>query len=414
MKKKIVFLPYDMDTSCGIDNEGQLVFSYNLEDIDQINGGADVYNGQQSVFWKNIREMYFDEIKSMYQDLRSKNKMSYTDTEQRFDDHQSKWSEAIFNEDSQFKYLDPLIDENSSAYLSMLQGSKSEQRKWWLYNRFRYLDSRYNAGDAESDVITLRGYAKSDITVTPYADIYATIKYGSYLEQVRAERNKSYTLPCRLDNVNDSEIYVFSASQLKSIGDISGLKVGYAEFSMGTKLQDLKIGDASPSYSNGNLTELYLGENRLLKTLDVRNCPNLTQNVDVSGCTNIEEVYFEGTAVRGVQLPVGGILKTLHLPGSIANLTIRNQPSLTDLSVESYENVSTLWLDNVGPGADMIQILHSIPEGARVRIIGIDLEMSGADEIDELYAVLDTMRGLDDMVTTWIRLRFRGGFIPRR
>ena len=35
MKKKIVFLPYDMDTAIGINNEGSLVFSYNLEDIDQ-------------------------------------------------------------------------------------------------------------------------------------------------------------------------------------------------------------------------------------------------------------------------------------------------------------------------------------------------------------------------------------------
>ena len=42
MRKKIVFLPYDMDTAIGINNEGALVFSYNLEDIDQTDGGADV------------------------------------------------------------------------------------------------------------------------------------------------------------------------------------------------------------------------------------------------------------------------------------------------------------------------------------------------------------------------------------
>ena len=52
MKKKIVFLPYDFDTAIGINNEGALVFSYNLEDIDQTEGGADVFNGQQSVLWK--------------------------------------------------------------------------------------------------------------------------------------------------------------------------------------------------------------------------------------------------------------------------------------------------------------------------------------------------------------------------
>ena len=35
MRKKNVFLPYDFDTAIGINNEGSLVFSYNLEDIDQ-------------------------------------------------------------------------------------------------------------------------------------------------------------------------------------------------------------------------------------------------------------------------------------------------------------------------------------------------------------------------------------------
>ena len=42
------------------------------------------------------------------------------------------------------------------------------------------MDSKRNAGDALSDVIQLRGYAKADIPVTPYADIYPTIKFGSY------------------------------------------------------------------------------------------------------------------------------------------------------------------------------------------------------------------------------------------
>ena len=36
MKKKIVFLPYDFDTAIGINNEGALVFSYNLEDMGNV------------------------------------------------------------------------------------------------------------------------------------------------------------------------------------------------------------------------------------------------------------------------------------------------------------------------------------------------------------------------------------------
>ena len=389
-------LPYDFDTAIGINNEGALVFPYNLEDIDHTESGADIYNGQQSVLWINVRAAFFEDIKAMYQKLRSNGTLSFPVTEQRFEEHQAKWPEAVFNEDAYFKYLQPLIEQNTASYLTMLQGSKAEQRKWWLYNRFRYLDSKYNAGDALTDVVTLRGYAKDDITVTPYADIYATVKYGSYLVQQRANRNVAYTLACPLSNVNDTEIYIYSASQLQSIGDLSGLMVGYADFSMATRLQSLKVGDAEDSYSNGNLTELYLGNNTLLRTLDVRNCPNLKQAVDVSGCTNIEHLYFEGTAVTGVQLPNGGILKTLHLPATVTNLTIRNQKAITDFSIGGYDNISTLRLENVSEVFDLWEILHSIPAGARVRVTGLERTFEDAADILAFYDLLDTMRGLDE------------------
>ncbi|PWJ27996.1 surface protein [Faecalicatena orotica] len=392
---KWCFLPYDFDTAIGINNEGSLVFSYELEDIDQV-AGADVFNGQHSVLWVNLRQAFQEDIKVMYQQLRSTGALSYEATERQFEEHQAKWPEAIFNEDAYFKYLQPLIEDNSAAYLSMLQGSKAEQRKWWLYNRYRYLDSKYNAGDALSDVITVRGYAKADITVTPYADIYASVKYGSYLVQQRALRGSSYTLECPLDNVNDTEIYIYSASQLKDVGDLSGLMVGYAEFSLATKLQSLKLGDAAASYSNTNLTDLHLGNNVLLRTLDVRNCPNLTQAVDISGCANVEHVYFDGTGITGINLPVGGILKTLHLPATVTNLTIRNQGSLTDLTIPSYTNISTLRLENVSTAVDSKAILQEIPANSRVRLIGIDWEAGDADTLMGIVSLLDTMRGLDE------------------
>ena len=391
---KWCWLPYDFDTAIGTNNEGALVFGYALEDIDQV-GTADVFNGQGSVMWVNLRQAYGPEIAAMYQSLRSTGKLSYALVEEMFESHQAKWPEAIFNEDAYFKYLQPLIEDGTSAYLSMLQGSKAEQRKWWLYNRFRYLDAKYNAGDALTDTITLRGYAKDNISVTPYADIYASVKYGSYLVQKRALRGSSYVLECPLDNVNDTEIYVYSASQLKAIGDLSGLKVGYAEFSLATRLQSLKLGDSAESYSNPNLTELYLGNNRLLTTLDVRNCPNLTMAVDVSGCTGLEHAYFDGTAIAGLTLPNGGVLKTLHLPATVTNLTVRNQGGITDFSMSSYGAITTLRVEN-SPAIPAKDILSAMAANSRVRLLGVNWSFETAADILSLLDTLDTMRGLDE------------------
>ena len=261
------------------------------------------------------------------------------------------------------------------------------------------MDSKWNAGEALSQVIQLRGYAKANITVTPYADIYPTVKYASYVVQERGQHGQPTTLVCPLSSVNDTEIYIYSAPQLASVGDLSGLKVGFADFSMATRLQAIKIGDNASGYDNPNLTALTLGNNVLLQTLDVRKCSGLgtgdQKTVDLSGCEIIEEVYFDGTAIQGVALPNGGVLRVLHLPLTITNLTIMNQKNITDLTVGSYSNISTLRLENV-PTVDSEAILRAVPTNTRVRLIGFTWECSTAAEIDGLMDILDTMRGLDE------------------
>lgn len=390
------------------------MFSYNLEDTDHTQSGADIFNGQESVMWTNLRDAFGPELKEMYQQLRSQGKLSYAVVEKAFEDHQNVWPEAIFNEDAWEKYLVPLVEDGDASYLSMLQGSKAEQRKWWLFNRFRYLDSKYNAGDALTQVITLRGYAKSNITIRPYADVYATVKYGSYLVQTRATRNQSYTLVCPLDEVNDTEIYIYSADQLASVGDLSGLKVGYANFSMAVKLQELKLGDSDSEYENGNLTELYLGNNTLLRTIDVRNCSALTMPVDISGCTNIEHVYFGGTAITGLTLPNGGILKTLQLPDTITNLTIRNQPGITSFTIPTGENITTLRLENVSDEVDSKTLLENLATGSRLRLIGFNWEFEDYAEAADFYDILDGMRGLDESGGNMDTAQVRGTiYIPQ-
>lgn len=410
IKKKVVWLPYDMDTAIGINNDGQLVFDYRLEDIDYQAGGEPIFNGQDSVIWKNIRAAFADELKTMYQNLRASGALSYDKVEEAFEEHQAKWAEAIFNEDSYFKYIEPFV-KNNQNYLYMLQGSKAEQRKWWLYNRFRYIDSKYVAGDARNDSIFLRPYAVSDITVTPYADIYATVAWDATITQERATRGTAVTLHCPYSSMNGNIVNIYSSSQLAFVGDLSGLKVGQANIASATRLQALKIGDASSSYSNANLYDLTFGNNVLLKTVDVRNCVGFgdttmqghTQTtVDLSGCSIIEEVYFTGTKIQGITLPNGGVLKKLHLPETLVNLTILNQNAITEFVLPSYSQITTLRIENSSSVIPVMDILDNIANGSRVRLIGFTTTASGASDaakktdVEDFYDYLDNMRGLDE------------------
>lgn len=401
MKKLAGWRPYDFDTMMGINNEGGLTFSYDLEDTDTVEG-SDVYNGQQSVFWKLIRIAFADEIRSMYQELRSEGTWSYPKFLAVFQAHHKKWPAALKNEDAWYKYLKPLLDPDAgdsptAEYLEMCQGDKEEHMKWWLYNRFRYADSKWNAGDALTDTVVVRAYAKANITVTPYASIYPSVKYGSYLVQERGTRNQPCELVCPLDNVNDTETIIYSASQLADIGDLSGLKVGYASFVNATRINRIKLGDAAASYSNPNLKTLYLGNNELLQVMDIRNCPNLAGTIDASGCADLEEVYFDGTSITGVLLPNGGMLKKLHLPATVNNLDVRNQKKVTEFIIPSYSQIETLRLENVSSAFDADAIMAAMPANSRVRLVGFGWEFDNCAQAQtQLYDVLNQFRGLDE------------------
>jgi hypothetical protein len=404
--RKAIAEPYDMDTAIGTNNEGSLVFGYSLEDTDHLAGGANIFNGQNSVLWCNLRDAFPTEIATMYQRLRSNGTLSYANVMQRFSEHQAKWPEAIFNEDAVVKYIEPLVSpktgEPTAAYLPMLQGSKAEQRKWWLFNRFRYMDSKWMAGDATAHVIQVRAYAKANITVTPYSDIYTVIKYGSYYVSERGTHGVANTLACPIDTLNDTEIYIYSAPQLMNVGDLSPLKVGWAEFAQANKLTSIKVGSGDSGYTNPNLYYLGVGTNRLLASVDARNCTALTDNLDLSGAANIEHVYLVGTAVTSVDLPVGGILKTLQLPSTITNLTVRDQPNITAFSMPSndYSSITTLRVENCGSGIPTLAILEDMMPNSRVRIVGFTLAVSTTTDVENFYAYLDTMRGLDEAGNT--------------
>jgi hypothetical protein len=159
-----------------------------------------------------------------------------------------------------------------------------------------------------------------------------------------------------------------------------------------THITSLKLGDSSSDYVNYSTNSITLGNNTLLRTLDVRNCPNLTVAPDVSGCTNIEEIYFDGTSITGLKLPNGGILKTLHLPATMANITLLNQTNITEFVMPNYDNVSTLWIENVSTAVPTDDILASMKDGSRVRLTNVDWVRTDTSILEKIA----TMRGLTE------------------
>lgn len=427
MDRKAVFEPYDMDTAIGTNNSGVLMFGYYLEDTDKvssiISGGqggtqANVFNAQDSVFWVNLRDSFRSEISQMYRDLRAGAVKEGTDTrvqwsyrivEERFENHQAKWPEALFNEDSYVKYLVPLVDPvtvdettgqliRTNRYLTMLQGSKAEQRKWWLYNRFRYFDSKFATGEASSNRISARLFNTGTLTITPAVDMYVGVYFGggTTVALKRTNANTQVSFPYQAGTTaQEMETWIDSGDMISDVGDLSIFYPNEIEFSKATRLKRLQIGSAASGYSNGNLNTLDVSNCSLLEYIDVRNCPNLGITVNLQGSPGLKEAYFEGTSITGVDLVDGCPIETLHLPSTITALTLLNLNKLEDFTIGSYSNITRLFLANIDSSiVNPVTALQGLPANALINIQGLYLDVNSSTDIDTFYNLLDTMKGV--------------------
>ena len=414
MTRKVVYEPYDMDTAMGTNNSGVLMFDPYLEDTDTVSGiiagvegsNANVFNAQDSVLWSNFRDAYRAEITNMYRSLRA-GTWNYNNIEGRLEAHQAKWSEAIYNEDQFVKHIYPLInpvtvDEETGQlirtdrYLTMSQGSKKEQRKWWLQGRFRYWDSKTSTGNASSSRITMRLFSSGTLTITPAIDMYVGVYFGGgtnvSLKRTKANTPTSFVYTA---SAQEMETWIDSGDLITDVGDLSVFYPNELDFSRATRLRRLQIGSNESGYSNTHLTTIDVHNSTLLEYIDLRNCPNLAITVNLEGSPRLEEAYFEGTAITGVDLADGCVIETLHLPGTITTLALTNLNNLTDLTCPSYANVSRLMLTNIDQSiVDPVTILSTIQAGSQVYIQGFQYEMDDAAEIEQFLSLLDTMQGV--------------------
>ena len=382
---------YDLDTAIGLNNEGVNDFNFDIETHDTI-GTKNVFNGENSALWYLVEQAYASELEELYNTYRNNGKLTYENVmKYLYEDQIAQICEAQYNADAEFKYISPLVNDGIATYLYTAQGSRLDHIKWWISSRFNYMDSKYTASDYKSNYLTLRLYTPQEwddvepdatIKVTPYADQYVRVKYGSYNVYQRGYAGTEATVTPPAITFNDTETILYGASRITSIGDLSPLYAGTIDVSKATKLTTLKIG-AGGDYSNTNLSEITLGNNTMLQELDIRNCPNLIGALDVSGCTNIKKIHATGTGLTSVKLADAGSITHLELPDSITNLTVKNQNSITNFVCG--DNISTLVLENTN--LDAQDLLEDNPV-TKVRITGIDWTLEDFTLLDSIYALI--------------------------
>lgn len=389
---------YDNDTAQGNDNEGGLTLTYGYEDTDTI-GTKNVFNAADSKLWCKLRDLFPDELAAMFRNREGALAWSANRILKKFENYQDVKPERLWMMDMRRKYFRTYEDNGTTSYLPMMHGNKRHQRRQFQKYQEKYIASKYSGSAATSDDMTIRGYTptnwkgvKPDGTfhIVPYADTYVSVLYGSNPVKMRGKRGQTYEVQCPIAAMNDTEVYVYNASIIQSIGDISGFYPGYVDFSHGVKLTDLQIGSNAEGYANTNLTDFAVGNNTLLEHLNLQNVPNLKKSISLTGCTNLEQFLAGGSGITGVSFARGGKIQKAELP-AISSLSAKNLNYLTDLTIEDYANITTLTVENC-PTIDVDEMLTKCTNLNRVRLTGIDWNLDDTSLLDRLLV----MTGLDE------------------
>lgn len=259
------------------------------------------------------------------------------------------------------------------------------------------------------------------ITVTPFSNMYAGVKYkaNGIFQSKRLSAGESWQFaPPGYESgereiFNDTETGIYGASELSSLGDLSGLYCGVINVSACKKLTDLIIGNRTPGYANDNFRELSIGSNKLLTILDVTNCTGLgldhgngtpQETLSVKNCPNIEEVWAHGTHIKTIELPESGYLRVLHAPETLTSLTIKNQlyieleteegvaKKVYGLNIPDWTNIKQLYIDNC-PKLDTVAILNECKDAdgkwtvERIRLTNVHWDLDDITFLQSLYDV---------------------------
>ena len=390
-------------SALGINNSGELTMTYGKEDTDYRTDGDPssgyIFNAAESVFFCRVRDLMSDELQAMYKTCESKNCWSATSLINQFDAKQNEWCEELWRVDYVRKYERPYRDGNTRFLEQMMNGKKKYQRRQFERDQEMYMATKFYGNNATSDQIMFRcntpkgAVVKPDYTLhlTPFSDMYLSVMFGnSSPTQVRAKAGKSYDIACPYDTMDDTAVLIYGASRIQSVGDVSACYIHDNDFSKAERLKELIIGNTTAGYSNTFLTNLVIGNNKLLEKLDVRNTPNLTSTLDLSKCANLEELYASGSGLRGVLFASGGNVRLAMLPDTLTSINMKNLMYLTDLTIAGYDAIATAVIENCDT-IDVKELIEKSSKLNRVRIVGIDWELDDTSLLERIY----NMSGID-------------------
>ncbi len=343
------YINYDNDTINGLRNDGLLIYQPNItrQTLDSTSStGAYAYAGHESRLWNMLEaDTEFMSIVQEVDNALYSAGLSYANVIKMFDDNQAdKWCERIYNQDAQYKYIGPYNDRGINN-LFMLQGSRQQHRRWWLSERFSFMDSKLCTGEYKSNAIELKlANAPSGLSFKITAgkdDVYGygvnnnPIQYGI---ELNSGSSHTFTTESVL-NVGDP-LRIYAAPFIKILyltnlaPYITQLNLANANSErFGTALRQLWINNATTN--NTSLTEIS-GLNQCTK-LDTISLSNLSalKTLNLSSQTKLKGLDIKTTGITSLILPENAPINYLSLSLNLASFKLVNCDSTLNILTSS-------------------------------------------------------------------------------
>lgn len=413
----------DLDTIFSTNNQGQKQKPYYVEEHDVIEGTDTTYwAASHNAMYDTFEAAYPSELRTtMYNIFAAMVKLcgSITQFWQTYFFNAQEYIPAVaYNVTAKLLYemAKPLYDlapgtagryENDTDPITQSTGDSLQSEREWIKNRSIYIASYAMYKEGLGDRITFRANQGSsssyNFKLTPAIWMYMYMEAGENKvfpagasgTSMRVRAGVQATIPVPVGGT--SQVIIFAIDYMKDIGPWYDMYIDGSFALGGKRLTEWQAGKAQ--LENGETVQLSISklislpEN--LRVLNIANVTSLAGLLDLTSHTRLTSLNAGGSALTRVLLPEYSDVTTLHLPASITSIKLVNQPQLASgFSVAGLENITQLWLENVG--FDAVAFVQSIlaVQGnhlSNIRLIGV----SGRYDNLSVIAALARLGGID-------------------
>lgn len=358
--QKFYYINYDNDTINGLRNDGYLMYPPTItrQSLDEsYDTEVYAYAGHESRLWNYLEaDNEFMGIVQRIDSALYNAGLTYANVIKMFDEKQSaKWCERVYNQDAQYKYVSPFV-ENGTNNLFMMQGSRQSHRRWWLSKRFSFIDAMFVSGEFKSNVI------ETKLANAPIGLHFSIVSgegssYGYGVNDIAVETGVA---------ISEGESHTFTTKQVLNIGDplrlYSAFNIREVDLSEFTPyMSTLVIGGVNSSELGTKLKRLVIGVDT---STDERRNTSLSQISGIEMAQRLEEINVEGysaltslavdslrylktvkaykSGLTGISFADGSPIELLELPATLQGISLSNSSRLTQSGLKIEGEWSSL------------------------------------------------------------------------